>query len=147
MDENILREMITEAGADMPVPSAGLTKNILLRIEREERRRLLLKTVAFGAVLVGSLSLAAYGGMAVAADASRSGLFAFTSLFFSDFSMAVASFPDLILSVAESFPIFSAVVFLSGLFFAVWSAARFVGDLVLMRERVFSRWSAAGNNY
>lgn len=130
--------IIFDAGVEAPAMPAGLTKKILLLIEREERRRRAVKTAAFGAALLGSLVLAGYGWMATAADASHSGFFAFTSLFFSDFSAAAASFSDFMLSVVESFPVFPAALFLSGVFFAVWSAARFINEAVLVRRHLFS---------
>jgi hypothetical protein len=114
----------------------GLADKIMLRIERRERRLLIAKTAGFGALLAGSVSLIGYGWMAVVADASHSGFFAFTSLFFSDFSAAVStSFSDLLMSLVESFPVFSTVLFLSGIFFAIWSAARFINDIALIRQR------------
>lgn len=133
--------IIFDAEAEMPAVPAGLTKKILLRIEREERRRRAVKTAAFGAVLFGSLALAGYGWMAVAADASHSGFLAFASLFFSDFSVAIASFSDFALSIVESFPVFPAALFLSGIFFAIWSAARFMNEIVLARRHLFSAFS------
>ncbi len=134
MEDGIFNEII-------PEPPAELVKNILLRIEREEHRRLAMNTAAFGAVLLGSLVLAGYGWMAAAGEASRSGLLSFISLFLSDFSVATANLSDFMLSVVESFPVFPVALFLSGIFFAIWSAARFVREIVLTRTHVFSAFS------
>jgi len=123
---------------EAPAPPAHLAKRILLRIEKEERRRLVIKTAAFGATLVASLSLIAYGSVAVATEASRSGFLSFGSLLFSDFSWVVGSFSDFMLSVVESFPAFPAALLLSGVFFAIWSAISFINDIALMRRHTFS---------
>ena len=141
MEDGIFKEIILGADADMPAPPAGLTKKILLRIEREERRRFVMKTAVFGAALLGSCLLVGYGWMTVVAEASRSGLLAFASLFVSDFSLATASFSDFILSIVESFPVFPAALFLSGVFFVIWSAARFMNEVMLTRKHIFSVFS------
>jgi len=137
MEDGIFREIILGTDTDMPAPPAGLAKKILLCIKREERRRFLTRTVALGAALAGSMALVVYGGVAVAADASRSGFISFASLFFSDFSATIASFSDFIFSVVESFPVFSAALLLSGVFFAIWSAAAFVDEMALLRRHTF----------
>lgn len=62
-----------------PAPAADLKTRILLSIEKRERRMLILKTVAFGTVLLASLGLIVFGAMDLAAEATRSGFFAFTS--------------------------------------------------------------------
>lgn len=138
MEDKAFKEFFSEIEFEAPAPPAGLTGKILLRIEREERRRLAIKTAVFGTVLVGSLSLIVYGWMNVAADASRSGFLVFASLLFSDFSSVLTSFSDFVLSVVESFPVFSATLLLSGVFVAIWSAAHFVNEVVRMRGHTFS---------
>jgi len=122
----------------MNAPSPNLTKRILGEIERIERRRLILKTAGFGALLAASSVLAVYGCFAAFSDASRSGFLAFGSLFFSDFGVVAASFSDFAFSMLESFPVVSVTILLSGVFFAVWSAAEFVRDVSLMRKHTFS---------
>ncbi len=138
MDEETLKMMLSRADLEAPAPSAGLAGRILLRIEKEERRRLMIKSVAFGAVLMGSVALMIYGGTEAFIQASRSGLFAFTSLFLSDFATTMGNFSDFSLSIVESFPVFSVAILFSGVFFAVWSAARFLGEVALMRTHTFS---------
>lgn len=117
----------------MPAPPAGLAVRIMLRIARKRRRCLTVKAWAFGAALAGSVSLIVYGSFAAAADASRSGFLVFSSLLFSDFSATAANFSDFLLSVAESFPVFSAAILLSGVFVAIWSAAKFAKEIALLR--------------
>lgn len=114
-----------------------LTRKILLRIDREERRRFLIKTVAFGTVLAGSIAVVVMGTMSMASDLARSGFLSFASLFFSDFSVAMTSFSDFMFSLVASFPVFSATIFLSGVFVAVWSAAGFIDEIMLTRRHTF----------
>ncbi len=115
-----------------------LAKKILAHIETIERRRLFIKCTAFGTLLAGSLGLVVYACFAVFADASHSGFTAFASLLFSDFSAATASFSDFMFSLAESFPLFSVTMFLSGIFFTLWSAARFMSEIAIVRKHTFS---------
>jgi hypothetical protein len=116
-----------------------LIHKIILRVEREERRRLIFKTAGFGLALAGSISILTFGGIELVAEASRSGFLAFSSLLFSDFSFALTNFSDFAFSIMESFPVFPAVILLSGVFFAIWSAARFMNEVTLMRGYKFSR--------
>lgn len=126
MDKKILHAV--------PEPPAGLAERILFRIARERRRRFLTKAWILAAAFAGSVSLAIYGSVSAVADASRSGFLVFSSLLFTDFSSTIASFSDFLLSVAESFPVFSAIILLSGLLFAIWSAATFVDEVALLRR-------------
>jgi hypothetical protein len=119
---------------EFPEPSPELTKKILLRIEKAERRLMMTKAACFGVLLLGSLVLTGYGVMDVMAEAARSGFSAFSSLFFSDFSAKLITSSDYLLSLIESFPVFPTILFLSGVFFAIWSAARFFEEMTLVRR-------------
>jgi hypothetical protein len=110
-----------------------LKKKIILRIDRVERRRLMAKAAGFAAACGASLTFATFAYFEVMAEASRSGLWSFVSLLFSDFSSAIANFSDFALSIVESFPIFSTALLLCGIFFAIWSAARFANEIALLR--------------
>lgn len=123
----------------LPEAPAGLADRIIMRIETERRKRLVRKMWVSGSAFAGSISLAAYGWLETAAQASHSGFFVFTSLFFSDFGAALGNFSDFALSIAESFPVFAVAVLLSGVFFAVWSAARFVDEAGSLRHPLGSR--------
>lgn len=112
-----------------------LKQSILARVDKIERRVVFIKTTLFGATLLGSLSLIVFGVNAVIADASHSGFFAFSSLLFSDFSSIFANFSDYVLSMIESFPVFSSAILFAGIFFAIWSAARFINELAIMKKR------------
>jgi len=116
-----------------------LVDQIMLRIGREARRRLAMKATAFCAVLVGSTALAAYGFRTMVAGASHSGFFLFSSLLFTDFSAAAASFSDFAFSLLESFPLVPALLLLSGIFFAIWSAARFAHEIASLRRHAFNQ--------
>lgn len=133
------RDIFSDHGTENEVPTVpeGLTKKVILRIEKEERRALLLKAAGFAIAAVGSISLAVFSYFEVMVEASQSGLWSFVSLLFSDFSSTISNFSDFALSILESFPVFSMALFLSGVFFAIWSVARFMNELALMREHKF----------
>ncbi|MGC9599229.1 MAG: hypothetical protein ABSE18_02475 [Minisyncoccia bacterium] len=130
-----MKKIFSSIEGETLVPSADLARRILLRIEKEERLRLMIKTIASGVLLAASVALIVYGAVDVVQEASRSGFVMFASLLFSDSSAVLASFSDFVLSAVESFPVFSAAVLLSGIFVAVWSAAHFIGEMVSMRGR------------
>ncbi len=115
-----------------------LQKQILSRIEREERRTLAWKAAGCAAGLVLSVALVFASYVELMTEASRSGLFSFLSLMVSDFSIVVANFSDFIFSILESFPVFSAALLLSGIFFGIWSAAQFLNEIVLIRKHRFN---------
>ena len=120
------------------VPDNKLKMRILGRIARYERRKLRFKVAAFWTVIIGSLGVTAFGAVAVFGDALQSGFLQFASLFFYNFSSAMAAFPDLALSMVESFPVFSSAFFLAGIFLAIWSVAKLANEIVFMHAHNIS---------
>jgi len=120
---------------DMPEPPAGLERKIMHRIERYERRVLILKTTGFGALFVGSASLLVVGYFNLMSAFAQSGFFNFTSLLFSDFNVAMANFQDFAFSILESFPVFSAAFVIAGVIAVIWSAVHFVHDISRVRSQ------------
>lgn len=118
-----------------PEPPAGLTEKILSRISRRERKILGIKIAISACVFGASVGVAIAGYLNLIETLSRAGFFQLTSLMFSDFSAVVANFPDFILSVTESFPVFTIVLVLSGLLFAIWSMAALIDEASLFHAR------------
>ncbi len=135
MGDEQMKKIFSRIEGGAVVPHADLARRILLQIEKEERRHLMIKTIASGALLAASVALIVYGSVDVVQEASRSGFVMFASLLFSDSSTVITSFSDFVLSAVESFPVFSAAVLLSGIFVAVWSAARFIDEMASMQGR------------
>ena len=127
-------QLFKDFRADAPEPPAELSKKILLRIEVEERRQLRFKAIESGMILAGSISIVAVGYIETAARLSQSGFFQFASLIFSDFSVVASNATDFFFSLSETFPIFSAALLFCGVFFAVWSATRFLNEVSLLRQ-------------
>jgi uncharacterized membrane protein len=115
-----------------------LTKKILLRIEEREHQVLTAKVAAFAVLLAASVFIVVFGVLDVVNAGTRSGFFAFAGLFFSDFSMVMANFSDFAFSLIESFPIFSTILLLSGVLFAMWSFARLIEEADHRHHRTFS---------
>lgn len=126
------------SGLDAREVPADLPRKILLRIEQRERRILGVKIVCFGVSFAASMSFVVLGLMSFTAQLAQSGFIQFTGLFFTDFGTAVANFPDFALSIAESFPTFSAAVVLIGSALAIWSVAGLIDDAAMLRNRHFS---------
>jgi len=124
MPEKLYKKLFT--AIDMPPePPAGLARKIMTRIERRQELLMQTRIIGLGCCIMGSASVVAYGFINAATELSRSGFFSFASLVFSDFSSAVANFPDFILSVAESVPALPIALLFGGIVFFLWSAARF----------------------
>ncbi len=123
-----------------PELSPGLAQKIISRIERYERRLFLAKKVGFGACVAGSVTLTGFGFENAATELSRSGFFSFAALIFSDFSSALANFPDFFLSVAESIPAIPIALFFGGIVFFLWSISQW--SLNTRSYRAY-QWSAS----
>lgn len=120
-----------------PEPPAGLAEKILSRIARRERRILGAKIAVSACVFGASASMAVIGYLNLVASLSQSGFFTIASLMFSDFSTMTANFPDFILSVTETFPVFTAALLLCGVLFAIWSMAALIDEASLFRAKPF----------
>ncbi len=116
-----------------PEPPADLTEKILARIARRERRILGIKIALSACVFGISTGISVAGYFDLMANLSQSGFFQIFSLAFSDFSAITANFPDFALSIAESFPVFTAALLLSGVLFATWSMAALIDEASLFR--------------
>jgi hypothetical protein len=117
-----------------PEPPAGLTEKILFRIGRRERRIVGIKIAASAVAFGVSAGIAVAGYISLVANLSQSGFFAIAPLMFSDFSSIAANFPDFILSITETFPVFAAALLLSGVLFAIWSMAALVDEASLFQN-------------
>jgi hypothetical protein len=120
---------------EAPEPPANLTEKILLRISRRAWRILGMKIAASAVVFGVSVGVAVAGCMDLVSNLSGSGFFQLAGLIFSDFSAITANFPDFALSMVETFPVFTAAIFLSGAMFAIWSMAALIDEASLMRVR------------
>lgn len=132
---------------EMQEREGDLTKKILARIDEREHQIMNAKVAGFAVLFAASALIVAFGLFDVISAGTRSGFFAFSGLFFSDFSAVMANFSDFSLALVESFPIFSTILLLSGVLFAVWSLARLIEEADHKHHRTFSalRGPFAGN--
>jgi hypothetical protein len=121
-----------------PEPCDSLARRIMLHIEQHEQRVLRAKAAIFGAVFTGSFSVAIASFVNFGSQVSHSGFLSFASLWFSDFSTALANLPDMLSSMLESFPALSAALLLGGVAFAVWSAGKLISEIGMMRKMQLS---------
>ncbi len=121
-----------------PEPPDGLGQRILGAIARRERRILAVKTAVAAALCAGSFWVAVLGYADLMGGFAKSGFLTLASLLFSDFSVVAANLPDFLLSMIESFPIFSAATLLGGVTFAIWSIGLLINDAARMHRRRFS---------
>lgn len=114
---------------DAPNPRPDLVQRIISRIERREKRIFFAKLAGFGVCVAGSLALVGFVFTDVASELSSSGFFSLSSLIFSDFSSAIANFPDFIFSLMESIPAIPISLLFGGIVFFLWSVAGFTTEL------------------
>ena len=117
-----------------PEPPAHLAERILRFIDREERRRMRQRMIASSALFAGSLAAAVASVTSFDHDLVRSGFLSFLSLFGTDFSFVAANLRDVALSLAESFPAFSAAFSLASAGFVVWFASRLFREASALRK-------------
>lgn len=115
--------------------SQNLKNRILAQVSEYERRRVRVKLAGFGVAAFGSLGVLILGAESALGDASQSGFLQFASLFFSNFSAAMANFSDVMSSLIESFPVFSTALLLGGIFASIWSIAKLVKEISIAREQ------------
>jgi hypothetical protein len=120
---------------EAPEPPAGLTQKILLRISKRERRILGIKIAVSASVFGVSVGVVVAGCVSLISSLTQSGFFQIGSLAFSDFSSITANFSDFAFSMTETFPIFTTVVLLSGVMFAIWSMAALIDEASLLHAR------------
>jgi hypothetical protein len=123
---------------ETPEPPAGLARTILIRIERRERRVLMLKIVASVCAFGVSLWIVGIGFADFRTSLAQTGFLTLASLLFSDFSSIISNLPDFALSMVESFPAFSAAAMLAGAGFAIWSFAAIADEISAIEHRKFS---------
>lgn len=122
---------------ETPEPPEGLAQAILIRIDRRERRVLIVKLVASACAFGASLFLIIIGFSYFRTSIADTGFLQFSSLLFSDFSLIASNLPDFALSMVESFPAFSAAVMLGGAGLALWSLAAVFDEISAVERRRF----------
>ncbi len=123
---------------EIPEPPMGLAQAILVRIERREQRNLIIKIVATVCVFGISLLVIWAGFGDFRTGLAQSGFLQFGSLLFSDFSLIAANLPEFLLSMIETFPLFSAAAIFGGVAFAIWSVAAMFDEFSAVERRRFS---------
>jgi hypothetical protein len=122
---------------DAPEPPEYLTRRILERIQKEERRSMMRQFFVSISLFAVSMAASAFYIFDLNAELSRSGFLSFASLFVSDFSLALANFHELAFSLVESFPALPASFLLASMIFAVWFAALAAKKMNVMRRSHF----------
>ena len=105
------------------------------KIRLYERRVLAVQITGFSIAFFTSVVLVIIAWVNLDNALASSGCLNFASLFFSDFSIAIANFQDFAFSMMESFPVFSAAFFVGGMIVSIWSATHLIDDIGAVRER------------
>jgi hypothetical protein len=122
---------------DAPEPPEYLTRRILERIKKEERRSAMRQFFVSASLFAASAVASAFCVLDLDRELSRSGFLSFASLFVSDFSSAIANFHELAFSLVESFPALPASFLLASMIFMVWFAALATKKMNVVRRSRF----------
>jgi uncharacterized membrane protein len=87
----------------------GLSQRVIFAVQRRENRVAKIKISIFGLASAVSIVLLYFAAKTVIGEFYSSGTSQMLSLLFSDFQSVVANLGNYLMSIAESFPILSAV--------------------------------------
>jgi len=104
-------------------PPPGLRNRILAKIVAEEKRLAQTKTWVFGSTALTSFGLSLWAVVYLIKSVQTSGFGQYFSLIFSENGTILTYWRELSLSLAESLPITSLIIFLTAVGFFIWSFA------------------------
>ena len=114
---------------------AGVLDRIMLRIEKERRRRMRVRIAIFGALSVVAAFASLFSSREFYSEFTQSGFSQFFSLIFSDGGTAVSYWQELAYSLAESFPVLAAVAVLASVFAFLFSLRFLTRDLRMAMQK------------
>jgi hypothetical protein len=106
-------------------PPKGLAGRVLAMISMEEKRMAKVRTWIFGSASVASFGLSLWAVIYLVESVKQSGFWQYFSLIFTD-KVALTYWRELSLSLVESLPIVSVIVFLAAVGFFIWSFSKAV---------------------
>ena len=104
-------------------PPKGFGAQIFNRINMEEKRLARIRIFAFGASTVASFAFSLWAVIYLVNSIKETGFSQYFSLIFSENGAVLAYWRELSLSLAESLPIVSLIVFLCAIGLFIWSFA------------------------
>jgi hypothetical protein len=113
-------------------PAKGLETRILARINKEEKHLMIFKALAFGSTSLASLGFSLWAIIYLANNLKQSGFWQYLSLLFSGDGTVYYYWRELSLSIVESLPIVSLIIFLAAIGILVWSVANTIKDTKLL---------------
>jgi hypothetical protein len=111
-------------------PPKNLASRVLARIENEEKRLTKIRAWAFGGSSVVSFSLSLWAVVYLIKSAVATGFGQYLTLIFSENGIALAYSRELSLSLAESLPLTSLILFLAAIGFFIWSLTKATSPLI-----------------
>ncbi|HRZ30532.1 MAG TPA: hypothetical protein P5274_02615 [Candidatus Paceibacterota bacterium] len=107
---------------------AGLEQNVLLRLDREQKKRAKIQLIIFGLVDLMTLAGLVVSIVFLSNLFAQSGFFQYLFLIFSDGSLLFSFGQELLMSLIESLPIWGAIIFFSFIIILVWSLAKTISQ-------------------
>lgn len=115
-------------------PPAHLFEKIMVRIHKEENRRLRFRIFAFSVGLLGSLVALIPSFQYLQVNFSESGFVTFLTLVFSDLKIVIANWQNFSLALLESLPIMSTVSFLAVILIFLGSIKYLANDILFFNQ-------------
>ncbi len=110
-------------------PPKGLGTRILERVNAEKERLMRIRTWVFGSGTVASFGLSLWAVIYLIKSAQESGFVQYLSLIFSENGVMLTYWRELSLSLVESLPIVSLIIFLSAIGFFIWSFTKMISNV------------------
>jgi nitrate reductase NapE component len=105
-------------------PPKGLGVKILNFIEAREKRLAKIKSWAFGSTSIASFGFSVWAIVYLIQSFKQTGFWQYLSLAFSENGMMLTYWKEFSLSLVESLPVVSVVLFLTAVGFFVWSITK-----------------------
>jgi hypothetical protein len=113
-------------------PPAGLLDAVMARIEKDERRRLILHFAFFGTVSAAALAGVFFAWHQLISEAAQSGFSSYISLLFSDAGLLAVYWQDFVFSLAESLPLIGLSALFASVFALLFSLRHIFRDINIL---------------
>lgn len=107
----------------------GLEARITTWIDKKEKRLARIRIFAFGGSAVASFGASFWAMVYLIKSVEETGFWQYFSIIFSENGAALAYWKELSISLAESLPITSCVMFFAAIGFFVWSFAKVLTNM------------------
>ena len=110
-------------------PSENIVSNVMVLVEHAEVRRVRIQTLVHGTFSVAIVGACIPAFTYLATNATNSGFFQYISLFTTDSTYVISHAKDVILSIADSLPVFESIMSTSLVIAGIYSLKLLTRDI------------------